>query len=117
MKTLIAAAALTLLSTSSFANEDQLICKSSNYWVLLFDVNGSFSANYAVNGDINDGADVNLDQKYVSDKIISASLNVDGQPGIFELAVTKNKAGIFTGKIFRNGKQQTAVCKKLVISE
>ena len=110
MKMFIAAATLSLISAASHVNAADLLCTSSSYQILVSDLSGDVWANYAVNGEVNDGADVRLDQKYISDKIISASLNVDGQPGIFELSVTKNKKGIFTGKIFRNKTYQTAVC-------
>lgn len=80
---------------SSFAHPGtELHCKSES-----FDVNMVWGdrvqayGNYSVNGKENKGADVEVERAFASDRVVSASLTVDGRRGVFEVAATRGKFG------------------------
>jgi len=105
-------AALTLaFSLQSFALD--LHCDSATYNIVVKDVEagGKPIANYGINNYMNDAADVEIGDIYVSNRVIALSLTVDRQPGKFEVSasIAPNKKK-FEGKIFSDKKAQAASC-------
>lgn len=94
-------------------------CKSANYVVEVADIEAYPFANYGVNGWMNDAADVEMEESYLSERVLAFSLKIDGQPKKMEVAVTRTsankKTGVVTykGKIFSGAKSaQDAVCTR-----
>ncbi len=110
--TTIALAALFSYSQSKPASNIDLNCKSAKYSVVVNQNNGVLNANYGVNGRMNDGAEVILEDTYISDKIIALSLNIDNQPNKIELAVTKLSSGLFSGKLYFGKVMQSVKCTR-----
>ncbi len=98
------------ISTSAFAASTDILCVSANYEVKISHIGEDISVNYAINKEWNEGADVALGQSYMSDRIITISLAVDGQDNKIEINASKNKAGIFTGKLYFGEKIQNVSC-------
>lgn len=97
------------MSLSAFATTT-LSCKSANYEIIVADLEEFAFANYGINGVMNDGADVDVENSYVTDRIVAMALKVDGQSKKFELAVTKSSQGKYTGRIFTGKSAQNAIC-------
>lgn len=102
---------LTFVSLSSFA-ATTLECKSANYTVTVSDIEDFSIANYSVNGKLNDGADVEVEKSYLSDRIVAVGLSVDGQSKKIEVSATKNTKGFLIGKIFFGKTTQNATCTR-----
>ena len=110
MKSFIASI-LVLSSVSAFATTT-VNCKSANYIVTVSDIEEFSFANYGINGKMNEGADVEIENSYVSGNILAFSLKVDGQSKKFEVAATKTGASTYSGKIFTGKSVQTATCTR-----
>lgn len=111
MKTILLMIAVWILPMSTAFAESQLKCKSANYMVSITeDKEGNRSANYGINGVENDAADVEIEKSYISNRVIAAQLNVDGQSSKFEISVIKTGPSTFAGKIFQGKFAQNASC-------
>ncbi len=107
----ITTALLVLGSLSTFAGTE-IVCKSPNYLVSVI-ANSSkklISANYGINRNVNEAADVEIERSYLSDRVLAAQLKVDGVSNKFEISMTKNAQGVFEGKIFTGKTTQNAKC-------
>lgn len=111
MKKILIACALSMFTCSAFATTT-LDCKSSSFVIQVADLEEFSFANYGINGKMNEGADVEVGEQYVSDKIIALSLDVDGQERKFELSVTKSGAGKYSGRIFSGKLAEAATCTR-----
>lgn len=112
MKSFALIALMALISANSFATTT-LTCKSANYAVQVSDIEEYSFANYSVNGKLNDGADVELDKSYLSDRAIALGLTVDGQKNKIEISVAKNSKGVLAGTLFFGKTSQAVTCKRL----
>jgi len=100
-------------SASSFATTT-VTCKSANYTVKVADIEDYSSANYGVNGVMNSGADVEMEEAYLSNRVMAFSLSVDGQPKKIEVSVIRSGETSYSGKIFFGKKtMQNTVCTRL----
>lgn len=99
------------ISASAFATTT-LNCKSANYEITVADIEEFAFANYGINGVMNDGADVEVENSYVTDRVVAMALKVDGQSKKFELAVSKSSQGKYTGRIFTGKSAQDAKCTR-----
>jgi hypothetical protein len=109
---------LTLTSISAFAGTE-ITCKSAKYLVsIMHNSSGRpVLANYAINGTMNDAADVEIERFYKSNRVLAAQLKVDGKSSKFELFLSKNSKGIYTGKIFAGKNTLEAKCiEKYVVT-
>lgn len=98
-------------SVSSFASVD-LTCKSTKYTIQVNDIGSENpSANYGIDGKMNDGADVTVGSVYFSDRVIALSLNVDGVLEKFEVSAVNAKARTFNGVILTGNQSQKAICQ------
>jgi len=104
---------LALASISSAFATTTHTCTSANYTVSIADIEEFPFANYGINGKMNEGADVEVDGLYVSDRVIAAALSVDGQKKKFEVSVSRTASGKFSGKIFTGKVSQDAKCTRL----
>src|SRR5690606_5328392 len=100
---------LSSLSTIALANTE-IYCESKNLTLKIAKVNDSLSANYAVDGILNTGADVFVEDFYLSERILTASLNIDSQARKIELTAIKNKQNFYQGKIYFGKKSQRVDC-------
>jgi hypothetical protein len=111
MKKLLSIFVLGLLTTSAFATTT-LNCKSASFIIEVADIEEFSFANYGINGKMNDGADVEVGEQYLSDRIIALSLDVDEQERKFELSVTKTGNGKYAGQIFSGKSAEAATCTR-----
>lgn len=112
MKNLFLMTALAAMVSTAAMAGTQINCKSANYSISITRSEKSAPfANYGINGWQNDAADVVIEQSYFSERVIAASLEVDGQKNKFELSVIKAGPNKFAGKIFSGKSTQNAVCE------
>lgn len=111
MTKLLTLLAAGLLTTSAFATTT-LNCKSASFMIQVSDLEEFSFANYGINGKMNEGADVEVGDQYVSDRIIALSLDVDGQESKFELSATKTGNGKYAGQIFSEKAAEAATCTR-----
>lgn len=98
-------------SLSTFATVD-LTCKSAKYTLTVHDLGSEKpSANYAIDGKFNEGADVEVGPVYFSDRVIALSLSVDAVIEKFEIAVTSTKPKNYKGLLFTGNQSQVVTCK------
>lgn len=112
MKSFAVIAIMALISVNSFATTT-LTCKSANYSVQVSDIEEFSFANYSVNGKLNEGADVEVEKSYLSNRVIALGLTVDGQKNHIEISVAKNNKGILAGTLFFGKTSQAVTCKRL----
>jgi hypothetical protein len=97
-----------VFSFSSFAASME--CKSVSYTLTFNDIKGEAYANYAINGNVNDGADVEIEKMHLTDRVFAAALTVDGQKRKFEVVANLVAKGKFQGRIYSGVRFQPAVC-------
>lgn len=102
---------LAMSSLSSFA-ATSLNCNSKSYTIVVNDLESNPTANYGINGNMNDGADVEIGKMYLSDRIIALSLTVDGQVDKFEVSVTKARHGKYSGAIYSGNLPEILHCTR-----
>ncbi len=114
-KTLLLLLALTSISIYA---DTHLTCSSKNFSiVLVYNSKGEIiNSNYGIKGYLNDEADVFVENSYVSPRVISAQLNVDGVSNKFEISVTKKANGIFEGNIISGDITEFASCREFDVS-
>ncbi len=111
MKTLLTIILASTFSLSAFATTT-LNCKSANYAVEVADIEEFSFSSYSINGRQINGADVELENSYISDRVVALSISVDGQPKHIELAAAKDKNGVLKGTLFFGKVSQSATCKR-----
>lgn len=84
--------------------------KNLKYTLVLSDFEGKVVANYAINGQFNQGADVSVGSLYYSDRILAFSLTVDYVENKFEVVASRLSDGMYVGKLFVDGKQLNVNC-------
>jgi hypothetical protein len=102
----------TLPPPANAAPRTDFVCESANYRIGIFKGDkGIEGANYAINGVVNEGADVEITQGYLSDRALAFQLRVDGQKNFFELIATRN-GDVYTGSIYTKKFRQYLTCKE-----
>lgn len=97
-----------LLSLQTFAASIE--CTSKSY-KLTADNKTEWNANYSIKGVVNDGADVVISKRYVSDNFLVLFLEVDGQEDKFKtVAYRKNTTDKFKGEVMNGSKLEKAEC-------
>ncbi len=113
MKSLLMVLCFSLSFLAQAGESFSLKCESQNYTIFLTVQDGKvIAANYAIDGRINTGADVDIEQSYNSSTLLVAQLAVDGQSSSFEVAVVKTESFPTDGAIIIRSieDQQQAVC-------
>lgn len=101
MKNLSSVIFLSLISLNALSAQ-VIECNSSDLKdkIIAEKTNGAWSGNYAMNGQLNNGAEVRVEQRYLTSKGLAVSLNVDGQKNKLEVVATAMKANVYKGKMF-----------------
>jgi hypothetical protein len=110
MKTFIVSM-IALCSLSAFASTT-VNCKSANYTINVADIEEFSFANYGINGKMNEGASVEMEDSYLSGNILAFSLKVDEKSKKFEVVASKSGAKTYSGKIFTDKVVQAATCTR-----
>lgn len=109
-------ATLLLVTTSAFANKlSSIVCFSENKTVYIIKENGVFTyANYEIDGVLNDGADVNVeDGALITDKNLAISLSVDGQKNKIKIDVETRPSGfpnVYYGSMIFGKQTADSIC-------
>lgn len=103
---------LGLVMASSASAAMRVECNSMDHKnMMLAEVkSGVWQGNYAMNGELNPGATVRVNQRYLTRNALAFTISIDGKPEKMEVAATTYKPGILKGKMFVNGKALNAIC-------
>lgn len=115
MKSFFILVLLALTTTSAFAAQSAIVCFSENKAVYLIKENDVFTyANYEIDGVLNDGADVVVEKgALLTDKVLSLSLNVDGQKSKIKIVTETRSSGfpnVYYGVMIFGEQKSVATC-------
>ncbi len=101
MKKLLSVILLSIISLNAFSAQ-VIECTTSDLKdkIIASKTSGVWTGNYAMNGQLNDGAEVRVEERYLTKKGLALSLNVDGQKNKLEVVATVVKANVYKGKMF-----------------
>ncbi len=112
MKKILTTIAFALIFAGNSFAATTLNCKSANYAIKVSDIEDFSFSEFSVNGKTNNDADVELENSYLSDRIIAVALKVDGVSKKIELSVSKDKKGKLVGNLYVGKVSQKAVCTR-----
>ncbi len=89
-----------------------LDCKSKTYRVVTVKTEaGGYLANYQVNGENNEGADVIVDHALLTSQVAAVTIAVDGQKNMIKIAAMRMALpGKLQGTIMFGQTTETALC-------
>ncbi len=91
---------LVVIFSVASAQAESVECRSANYGVRVVSDAGSILTNYSVRGVDNEGADVGVENFYLTPRILALSLEVDGQPGKIEVYGLRWLGNVYKGKLY-----------------